>query len=235
MSESWVSENLYCSSCSSDNLSNFKNNNPIGDFFCANCSEEFELKSQLGIFGSMIVDGAYSKMIERISSSQNPNFLFLNYDQKFTVNNLFLVLKHFFIPEIIEKRKPLSPESRRSGWVGCNIILSKLPQLGKIPIVYKSTIIDKVVVRDKWLNAFRLRKEANSSKGWIFDILNLIENLESEYFSLKDIYNYDIFLSDKYSENKNVRPKIRQQLQKLRDLGYIKFLGDGQIFNDLNG
>jgi type II restriction enzyme len=228
MSESWAGKNLYCPSCLSEYLSGFNNNNPIGDFYCEKCLEQFELKSKLGVFGSKIVDGAYHKMIERISSSQNPNFLFLSYNKVYGINDLFLIPKHFFIPDIIEKRNPLSESARRSGWIGCNINLSKLPQLGKIPIIHKSTIIDKNIVRSKWLNAFKLRKEVNSSKGWIFDILTLIENLSTDNFSLIDIYNYDIVLSSKYPENNNVRPKIRQQLQKLRDLGYVKFLGNGQ-------
>ena len=31
-----------------------------------------------------------------------------------------------------------------------------------------------------------------------------------------------------YPANQNVRPKIRQQLQVLRDQGYIEFLGQGR-------
>ncbi len=30
-----------------------------------------------------------------------------------------------------------------------------------------------------------------------------------------------------HSENKNIKPKIRQQLQFLRDKGYLEFLGNG--------
>lgn len=228
MSESWVSENLYCPSCLATNLSSFNNNNPIGDFFCAKCSEEFELKSKSGIFGSKIVDGAYSKMIERISSANNPNFLFLNYSQEYKIRDLFLTPKHFFIPEIIEKKNPLSQNARRSGWIGCFINLSRLPNLGKIPIIHNSEIIDKKLVNNKWKESLKINKEANTSKKWIFDVLSLIENLSNDNFSLNDIYKYDRFLSVKYPDNNNIRPKIRQQLQKLRDLGYINFIGNGQ-------
>jgi type II restriction enzyme len=32
------------------------------------------------------------------------------------VNNFFVIPKYFFIPEIIEKRKPLSETAKRAGW-----------------------------------------------------------------------------------------------------------------------
>lgn len=46
-------------------------------------------------------------------------------------------------------------------------------------------------------------------------------------FQLEDIYKFESFLSYKYPKNNNIKAKIRQQLQFLRDKGYIKFLGNG--------
>lgn len=52
-------------------------------------------------------------MIQRIQSEQNPNFFFLNYwDERFAVRDLMIVLKHFFSPNVIQKKKAF--ESRRS-------------------------------------------------------------------------------------------------------------------------
>jgi len=45
------------------------------------------------------------------------------------------VPKHFFAREIIEERKPLAATARRAGWIGSNIILSRVPESGKIHIV----------------------------------------------------------------------------------------------------
>lgn len=230
MSEDWVSRNLFCPSCNRINLSVFPNNNPIGDFYCTKCTEEFELKSTNGNFGSKVVDGTYSKMISRITSNQNPNFLFLSYNSNYLVNNLFLIPKHFLIPEIIEKRKPLSPSARRAGWIGCNILLSELPQIGRISIIKNATFIDQNIVNLQWQKAFEIRKQKNSAKGWLFEILKKIEKLNKSVFSLYDVYEYEMELMKTYPENKNIRPKIRQQLQKLRDLGYIEFLGSGKYF-----
>ncbi|WP_299975253.1 hypothetical protein [Devosia sp. 66-22] len=47
-------------------------------------------------------------------------------------------------------------------------------------------------------------------------------------FDLNDVYAFEARLSAIYPSNNNVRPKIRQQLQVLRDSGYLEFLGDGR-------
>jgi type II restriction enzyme len=54
-------------------------------------------------------------------------------------------------------------------------------------------------------------------KGWILDIMNIIESLDKKEFSLKEIYAYEKDLEKLHPENKNIKAKIRQQLQFLRD------------------
>lgn len=51
------------------------------------------------------------------------------------VRDFILIPKHFFVPDIIEKRAPLAPTARRAGWTGCNILINKIPEQGKIAIV----------------------------------------------------------------------------------------------------
>ena len=82
LTEGWVRNNIYCPSCGNNNLNNFENNNPVGDFFCDSCKSEYELKSKRDSFTLKIVDGAYETMIERINSNNNPHFFFLNYSFK---------------------------------------------------------------------------------------------------------------------------------------------------------
>lgn len=60
------------------------------------------------------MDGAYATMIERITSLRNPNFFFLTYADN-RVNNFLLVPNTFFVPKIIEKRKPLAATAKRAG------------------------------------------------------------------------------------------------------------------------
>lgn len=137
--EKWVERSLYCPNCGSLKLDKFPNNRPVADFLCSACNEEFELKSQKTKFGAKALDGAYRTMRERIVASNNPNFLFMNYSLKaMGVVDLFVVPKHFFVPEILEKRKPLADTARRAGWIGCNILLSQIPESGKIFFVHMS-------------------------------------------------------------------------------------------------
>ena len=77
LTENWVLNNSFCPCCGTFPLNEFENNRPVADFYCNNCSEEFELKSKSGKLSNIITDGAYSTMIERINSDNNPNFFFL--------------------------------------------------------------------------------------------------------------------------------------------------------------
>jgi len=53
-------------------------------------------------------------MINRLLDSKNPNFFFLSYSIDLEISNFMVIPKHFFVPEIIEKRKPLSEEAKRA-------------------------------------------------------------------------------------------------------------------------
>jgi type II restriction enzyme len=108
---------LYCPSCG-NKISEYENNKPVADFYCSMCQEDYELKSKKDNIGKKIVDGAYSTMIQRLQSDSNPNFFFLNYDKNnLNVTNFIVIPKHFFIPEIIEKKKTLIFFSKAS-WLG---------------------------------------------------------------------------------------------------------------------
>ncbi|NPA74437.1 MAG: restriction endonuclease, partial [Epsilonproteobacteria bacterium] len=60
------------------------------------------------------------------------------------------------------------------------------------------------------------------------DIIKCIEKLDKQSFTLKDIYQFENYLQIKHPENKNIKAKIRQQLQILRDKKYLKFVGRGK-------
>lgn len=229
LTESWVKGNSYCPSCGEEFLKEFENNMPVADFYCVNCSEEYELKSKKGSsIGNKIVDGAYSSMIERINSETNPNFFFLTYDNiKWKVNNFLIIPKHFFISDIIEKRNPLSNSAKRAGWVGCNIDLKKVPKSGRIFLIKDSKIVPKDEVRNEWEETIFIKNKNQISRGWIIDILNCIEKIDKNVFSLDEIYSFENQLKLKHPNNNFVKDKIRQQLQILRDKGFIEFKSKG--------
>lgn len=228
LTESWVKENSFCPNCSYAYLEKFPNNSPVADFYCGNCNQEFELKSKVNLLPNKIVDGAYHTMIDRIGCDNNPNFFFLAYEKfNWSVRDFFIVPKHFFVPELIEKRKPLSANAIRANWTGCNILLDKIPSTGKIYLVKDSTIINESIVIKKWKETEFLRTLNHKSKGWLIDILCFIDLIPTETFTLKDIYRFETELKIRYPQNKFVKEKIRQQLQILRDRGLIEFTSRG--------
>ena len=76
LTERWVGNSIFCPNCGKLDIDRYPNNQPVADFFCSNCHEEYELKSKRNSIGTKIVDGAYRTMIERLTSSNNPNFFF---------------------------------------------------------------------------------------------------------------------------------------------------------------
>lgn len=229
LTEDWVNNEIFCPSCGND-IDDYENNRKVADFYCSNCQEDYELKSKKEKMANKIVDGAYSSMIERLQENNNPNFFFLNYNPiKFEVDNFLVIPKHFFVPEIIERRKPLAPTARRAGWVGCNILLKSIPQSGKIFYIKNGQIEAKNKVIQNWQKTLFLRDSKKTElKGWILDIMNCIDKLGKQEFGLKDIYAFEDYLSKKHPENKHIKDKIRQQLQFLRDKGYLEFLKKGK-------
>lgn len=227
LTEDWVKNNCYCPVCG-NSLEHFPNNKPVADFYCNNCNEIYELKSKNGNLSNTINDGAYQTMIERITSNTNPNFFFLVYDaKKYMVNNFLFISKYFFTPKIIIKRKPLSNTARRAGWVGCNINLKTIPSSGKIFIIKENIEIPQNIVLDKVNKNLALKENNIKIRGWILDVLFCIEKVNKEIFSLNDMYKFENYLYNLHPNNNNIRPKIRQQLQILRDKGYVEFLGNG--------
>jgi type II restriction enzyme len=226
--ETWVNKWVYCPHCGNTQMSRFPNNRPLADFLCSSCNEEFELKSQKSKFGPKVADGAYATKCERLVASNNPNLLLMNYDLKsFAVVNLFIIPKHFFIRDIIEERKPLQATARRAGWIGSNILLSKIPESGKIHIIRNGVVRPKEIVLQEWQKTLFLRSEPLESRGWLLEVMKCVESLGRPEFTLDDIYAFDRHLGELYPGNQNVRPKIRQQLQFLRDRGFIDFVSRG--------
>lgn len=179
--------------------------------------------------GRKIVDGAYSTMIERLNSNSNPNFFMLNYDKNSNaVKNFLCVPKHFFVPKLIEKRRPLAASARRAGWVGCNILLNTIPESGKVYFVRDGVPIPQKLVLSKWKETLFLRDELKPTrKSWMIDILMMIEKIGKSEFTLDDVYKYEAELAMLHPENHHIKDKIRQQLQVLRDNHYLTFLNRG--------
>ena len=229
LSEGWVSQEVFCPSCGSA-INKYENNRPVADFYCSICKEDYELKGKSGGIGNKIVDGAFDAVIKRLRSDTNPNLFMLNYNSRtYEVVNFFVIPKYFFVPDIIEKRKPLSPHARRAGWVGCNIILESIPQTGKVFYVKDKQVEPKEAVIRSWQKTLFVKNEVEvSARTWVLDIMSCIEKLGKSQFSLNNMYDFEDYLWSKHPNNRHVKEKIRQQLQVLRDNSYLEFVGKGQ-------
>ena len=212
MSESWLGDNMYCPNCGNPRISHLTNNSPVADFQCDNCGEIYELKSKNGNLGKKIADGAYSTMIERITSDSNPDLFLLQYSKSLSVTELLLIPRFFFVPDVIEKRKPLAATARRHGWVGCNILFGEIPQQGKISVIQNSRILDRQNVIQNYDRIKQLRTKSIDSRGWLLDVLSCINDIPKTEFNLSDVYGYVEVLQKKHINNNNVEAKIRQQL-----------------------
>jgi type II restriction enzyme len=227
--ERWVKDWIYCPNCGNPKINQFAANRPVADFFCPSCSEEYELKSQKTKFGTKIADGAFRTMVERLSSDKNPNLLLLNYSlTTLSVINAMIVPKHFFVPEIIEKRKPLAPTARRAGWIGCNILLSQIPESGKIYFVRNGLPEPKETVLAKWQQTLFLRQQSAGARGWLIEVMKCVEAIDKTEFDLDEVYAFETHLGSLFPKNRHVKQKIRQQLQYLRDRDYLDFVAPGR-------
>lgn len=227
MSENWVGKNMFCPICGNPHIANLDNNMPVADLQCNNCGEIYELKSKQGKIGNKINDGAYSTMIERINNSSNPDLFIMSYSKDYQVTDLLLIPKFFFVESIIEKRKPLSSTARRAGWIGCNIVFGDVPTQGRIKIIENQRVHATDEIVENYAQIRKLQTNNLDSRCWLMDVLNCVNAIESTDFSLQDIYFYAEQLQNKHKNNHNVEAKIRQQLQILRDKGFIEFTTRG--------
>lgn len=83
-------------------------------------------------------------------------------------------------------------------------------------------------IRDAYASLLPIAAVPVKLRGWTLDVLRVIQQLNRLEFTLRDVYGSEKELSALHSENRNVRPKIRQQLQVLRNLGMLKFRGSGR-------
>jgi len=219
---------MYCPACISNNLNKTRAGTETVDFFCSRCASQYQLKAMSKPIGRKIVDAAYDAMIRAILQDRLPHFLFLSYNNlSLTVHDLLLIPNFCLSKSAIERRKPLRVTARRAGWVGCNIVLDLVPPEARIRVIHSGDIISKSAVRESFHNVQPLKNISSRTRGWTLDVLTATRSLEKPEFTIEDSYSFERILSQKHPENLHVRAKIRQQLQILRDLGYLEFVRRG--------
>lgn len=227
ISERWFRDNGYCLSCDNDLLSQTPANTKASDFVCRSCKESYELKAFKMRPTRTLVDGAYSSLISRIQSGSVPTLMLLERNGNWQVQGLTAIHHMFLTPEVVEKRKPLSLTARRAGWIGCNIRLDLIAPDAKIQVVNLNKEATPEFVRRSFQRFNRLKTVPLSSRGWATLTLCVIRSLDRPQFLLSEIYAQEQLFAASYPGNNNIRAKMRQQLQVLRDLGYLEFCGHG--------
>ncbi len=219
---------MYCPACTANSLAAARNNCPGIDFTCLECSVVFQLKSRKHALTNRVVDAGYDAMIRAVRSDQVPNLFLLQYSNHWSVRNMVVVPSFFVSESAIEKRKPLSAGARRAGWIGCNILLEGIPSDGRIPIIANGVASQPSEVRAAYRRARPLSTLKSDVRGWTLDVLNAVRKLKAQEFTLSQVYASEKYFEATHPGNRNIRPKIRQQLQVLRDLGFLEFEGAGR-------
>ena len=92
--------------------------------------------------------------------------------------------------------------------------------LGKNIVIYIDSDNDHIILE----NLNNLTKKLNTWQKAVFD---LIETNFSSVFDTNSIYALESELKKSFPNNHHIKDKIRQILQQLRELGYIKFISRG--------
>jgi type II restriction enzyme len=137
------------------------------------------------------------------------------------VRNVILVPHFVFTASAVEKRKPLAATARRAGWVGCNIVLRNIPNDAKIGVVIDGAAVTPAKVRQQFERLRPLKELTVKERGWTLDVLNAVRRLGKTEFTTSDAYTFLRELEQLHPDNRHVKDKIRQQLQVLRDRGFL--------------
>jgi type II restriction enzyme len=225
--EAWVASNGYCLACDANQIFPTKANTEARDFVCAICGHAYELKSSFRPNGLKIVDGAYASMMRRIQGGTVSSFLIMKYAKPWAVIDLVAIHHSLITADVVQERPPLSNTARRSGWVGCNILIAQIPPEGRIAIISDGRSVEKSSARSKFLATERLSSQSPDNRNWSRLLLTQLRSLPTGRFTLQEAYLFEEELSKRYPNNHHIRAKIRQQLQVLRDAGLVRFEGRG--------
>jgi len=227
VTENWGSENLYCPYCGNMKLESYPNNMKVSDFYCPVCKEDFQLKSSAKEFGKTYPGAEYYTLIDKIGKKEQPNLFLVRYSlEEKIVKELTFIPKTFFTHSIIEKRNPLKETAKRAGWTGSKILLDLIPIEGKFAILTSETEIEDQVIITKLKKISYFESKNNEEINWYSEILAIINNLPDEFY-LEDVYGFEEKMKKLFPQNNNIKAKMRQQMQKLRDNGVLIFMKRG--------
>ncbi len=218
----------YCPACLS-HLEPTRANAKAIDFGCPQCSIQYQLKSTKAPIGPRVPDGAYTTMVEAVRSDTCPALVLMHYRKvDWSVQNLIVIPSFALTEQAIIPRKPLAPTARRAGWIGCNIDLSRIAPQARVNVVKQGVARTPNEVAGSYALLKPLQSINVGQRGWAMAVLNGIQTIGLTNFTTQQAYQLEGIMMKLFPDNRNIRPKIRQQLQVLRDMGIIVHLGRGK-------
>jgi hypothetical protein len=91
---------------------------------------------------------------------------------------------------------------------------------------YKSGSQSARAWTERWVRDWVYCPNCGSPKINMIEVMKCVEAIGKRDFQIEDVYAFEDRLSLLYPGNRNVKPKS-QQLQFLRDRGYIDFISRG--------
>lgn len=224
----WFLKNAYCPECSGG-LDAVADEEEMGLYECEKCKKTYIFRP-LKEISDKFLGGSYSFYAKAMDKGTFPSFFLLSYDENLEVTNLLFIPSYYIVKDMIKKRKPLGKDSRKPGWEGTTIVITDVPEAGKIWIIKDKNVIDKKEVSEKIKKTEFFNNYRNTKfKNWTFMVMKALENLEKEEFTVNDLCDLEKSVKRKFPGNTplKIKASIRQKLQMLRDYGYIEFLGEG--------
>jgi type II restriction enzyme len=123
---------------------------------------------------------------------------------------------------------PPSPTGERGGvrWRKSNPLALSLSPLGRGEgNVFRTVIVPPEEVRARFRKVKPLKELSVKERGWTLDVLNAIRRLGKSEFTTTDAYIFERELEQLHPDNRNIKAKIRQQLQELRDRNLLLHVG----------
>jgi type II restriction enzyme len=144
------------------------------------------------------------------------------------VRDLLLIPKFTITSSVIVPRKPLGETARRKRWQGYMLDVAQIPSAAKIPLVTAGVVREPTQVRADFARIAPVQEMKSDQRGWTLDVLRCVEKFGATEFTTQQSYEFESHLSALHPDNRHVRDKIRQQLQVLRDLGFLEHVGTGR-------
>jgi len=228
ISEAWFATEGYCLNCDSERLKATTAGTIARDFECRVCGQPYELKSAAKAHTRIVQDGGFDSMMRRIRAQEAPALMLMHYSPSWSVQRLVAVHPVFLTQVVVRKRaKPhIRPGTKQEYWM-CDLDLTRIPSDGKIVVVDNAKVRPEAEVRKAFRDSMRFAEIPLAKRGWTGLVLAAVRKIGKMEFTLEDVYKYEETMHAAYPQNSHVRPKIRQQLQVLRDLGYVEFLERG--------